>query len=228
MNPKVLYEDNHLLAVDKPFGMPAQGDETGDLSCLDWAKQYIKDKYNKPGEVFLGLLHRLDRPVGGVILFARTSKAASRMSEMFRTRTIRKSYLAVTVAIPNPKSGELRHFLKKLPDKNIMKAYQKFQHASQEAVTRFEVLETQDDFALVRVSPETGRRHQIRVQMAAAGCGVVGDKKYAVTDFLPDKSIALLARKLEFPHPVKKEESIRIIADYPKGYPWELFREPLT
>lgn len=202
--------------------MPSQGDESGDLSCLDWAKQYIKEKYDKPGDVFLALLHRLDRPVGGVIAFGRTSKAASRMSDLFRKREIKKSYLAITEGIPNPEAGSLKHHLKKMPGKNIVRAYHKFQHGSKEAITHYQVLQKQGDRALLKIELETGRRHQIRVQLADNKTGIVGDKKYAITDFLPDKSIALFAHRLEFVHPVKKEP-VKIEAPYPSTGPWADF-----
>ncbi len=221
----ILYEDNHLLAVVKPFGMPSQGDETGDLSILDAGKLYLKEKYNKPGEVYLALLHRLDRPVGGVMVFAKTSKAAARLSAQFRDREINKEYLAITEQVPAEAEGKLLHYLRKLPDKNIVRAYIKPVHQSQEARLSYRVLSTQGSRALVTVSLETGRRHQIRVQMAAIGCTIVGDVKYGKSDFLPDKSIALFAWKLTVTHPITKE-ALTWNAPWPDTSPWRSFTAP--
>lgn len=217
----VLYEDNHLIAISKPFGMPSQKDNTGDLSASDWVMEYIREKYNKPGNVYVGLLHRLDRPAGGLLLLAKTSKAASRMSEMFQKRKIEKKYLILTQATPHPKSGRLEHFLGPVPGKvNIIRAHDKAGNNRKVAKLNYEVLKTQNKRALVEVNLETGRKHQIRVQMAKIGCGILGDGKYCQTPFLSDKSIALFAWKVKFLHPVRKEEWIEIEAPFPKSTVW--------
>ncbi|MEL6651825.1 MAG: RluA family pseudouridine synthase [Bacteroidota bacterium] len=203
--PEIIFEDNHLLAVNKPFGMLSQGDNTQDLSVFDWGKEYIRITYQKPGNVYLALLHRLDRPTGGLLLLAKTSKAAARVSKQFQERKVQKVYLALTENVPDPPTGSLQHHLKKLPDKNIMRAYRKSVHASKPASLDYRVLRSAKGKAIVEVRPKTGRRHQIRVQLASIGCTIRGDVKYGKTDFNPDKSICLFAHKLELLHPVKKE-----------------------
>ncbi len=186
--------------------MPSQGDASGDESIFDWAKAYIKDTYNKPGNVYVGLLHRLDRPTGGVIALAKTSKAAERISKQFQQRKVQKTYLAITEQTPSPKSGDLVHYLKKIAGKNIMRAYRKEVHASKIAKLSYQVLNTNGERALVEILPETGRRHQIRVQLASIGCVIKGDVKYGKSTFNPDKSICLLAHKLTLTHPTLKKE----------------------
>ncbi len=223
MEPKVLYEDNHLIAIDKPHCMPSQGDESGDLSALEWTTEYIREKYNKPGNVFCGLLHRLDRPVGGVMVFARTSKAAARMSALFRDRKIQKVYQAVVIAAPGQPYGQLEHYLGMVPGKNIARAYQKSGPERKLARLDYQLLKQSKGLALLEVIPQTGRKHQIRVQLASLGCGIVGDVKYADTDFLPDKSIALRAMGLSFQHPVRKDERVEIKAGPRNAWPWNLF-----
>jgi 23S rRNA pseudouridine1911/1915/1917 synthase len=201
--PKVLFVDNHLLIVNKPAGMPSQGDPTGDLSVIDWGKAWVKTTYNKPGEVYLGLLHRLDRPVAGVIAMARTSKAAARLSKAFQSREVQKTYLAVVHKRPAVEEGRLQHWLRKLPDKNIMRAYKNPGSGAQEAILTYRMLSTRKDgTSLLEVKPLTGRQHQIRVQLAAMGCNIVGDVKYGRSEFLPGGAIALLAHTLILPHPV--------------------------
>lgn len=218
----ILYEDNHLIAVNKPFCMPSQGDQSGDESVFDWVKEYIRITYNKPGNVYVGLLHRLDRPTGGVLLLAKTSKAAARVSKAFQERKVQKTYYAITEKIPAQTSGELKHFLKKLPQKNIMRAYNKPVHGTKPANLSYRVLRTQGQRALLEVMPTTGRRHQIRVQLASMGCTIQGDVKYGKTSFNFDKSIALLAQSLELAHPTKKEP-LRIEAPMPDNEIWSPF-----
>ncbi len=227
MKLQVLYEDNHLIAVVKPFGVPSQGDQTGDESMLDLVKAYVKEKYAKPGDVYLGLVHRLDRPVGGVMVFARTSKAAARLSEQFRDRETEKAYWAITERIPAEPGGQLIHYLKKLPDQNIVRAHSKQVHGSQEAKLAYEVLATREGRALLAVALETGRRHQIRVQLAASGWPIVGDVKYGKTEFLPDKSIALMARSLKVTHPVTKA-ALEWQAPWPDTAPWKDFQSAIS
>ncbi|MDX2285302.1 MAG: RluA family pseudouridine synthase [Bacteroidia bacterium] len=225
MNPDLLYEDNHVLALNKPFGMPSQGDETGDLNAFDWIKEYIRVQYQKPGNVYLALLHRLDRPAGGILLMAKTSKAAARLSEDFQQRRIRKRYLAVTERIPEPPAGELVHYVKKIADKNQVQAYRNPVHAAQLAQLIYEVRQTSGSRALVEVELITGRRHQIRAQLGAIGCPICGDVKYGRTSFLPDQSIALLARELTFTHPTTKQP-VTVRAPWPSGEVWSLWQEP--
>ena len=185
--------------------MPSQGDESGDESVFDWVKAYIKDTYQKPGNVYVGLLHRLDRPTGGVLALAKTSKAAERISKQFQQRKVEKVYVAITEQTPSPRSDELVHYLKKLAGKNIMRAYRKEIHASKVARLSYQVLQTKGERALVEIHPETGRRHQIRVQLASIGCVIKGDVKYGKSTFNPDKSICLLAKKLTLEHPTLKK-----------------------
>ena len=224
MQPQILYEDNHLIAVDKPHGMLSQGDVTGDQSIHEWTKEYIRKKYNKPGNVYLGLLHRLDRPVGGVILFAKTSKAATRMSEQFKKRKIQKIYRAIVVKAPAKPHGKLEHYLGMVLGKNIARAYRKPGPDRKQATLDYQVMQQTKSYTLLEIIPHSGRKHQIRVQLASMGCGIVGDVKYAETDFLPDKSIALRAYGLRFQHPVRKEERIEIISTTPNRAPWNSFQ----
>ncbi len=215
--PKVIYEDNHLIAVNKPAGMPAQEDISGDLCVFEWVKEYIRITYEKPGKVYLALLHRLDRPTGGIMLMAKTSKAAARVSQLFQRRQIHKSYLALTERTPKPLEGKLVHYLKPIPGKNIIRAYQKEVEDSKRAELNYQLICQTENGALLRVRPETGRKHQIRVQLSSIGCPIRGDKKYGATTFNPDKSICLLAHKLQFLHPTLKEE---IILEVPIPESW--------
>lgn len=221
----ILYEDNHLIAVNKPFGVLSQGDNTGDQSVVDWVTEYIRVTYQKPGNVYVALLHRLDRPAGGVLLLAKTSKAAARVSKQFQQKEPDKRYLAITERIPDPANSSLEHHVKKMPDKNIMRVYRKPIHASKPARLDYQVLATQGGKALVGVQLHTGRRHQIRAQLGSIGCPIVGDVKYGKTDFLPDQSIALLAYQLTLTHPVKKT-TVTITAPLPRQAPWHLFPQP--
>lgn len=206
--------------------MPSQGDDTGDLNVFDWAKEYIRITYNKPGNVYVALLHRLDRPTGGILMVGKTSKAAARLSEDFQQNEIQKTYYAITEKAPTPTEGELFHYLAKLPDKskNIVRAYDKQVFGAKPAKLTYQLLQTHNGKSLVEVQPHTGRQHQIRVQLASIGCVICGDVKYGKTNFLADKSIALLAKKIEFMHPVKKEKMTLEIALPKKGI-WELFEE---
>lgn len=216
----VLYEDNHLIAVQKPHGMLTQGDETGDANLLDEVKTLIKERDQKPGNVFLGLLHRLDRPVGGVVLFAKTSKGASRLSEQFRLHTIEKVYWAVVSPYhKNPEhsegsflaSGSLVQWLVKDERRNIVTPYDREVPGSQRAELSYKILRQAEDVALVEVRPKTGRSHQIRVAMASKLAPIVGDVKYGSKESL-DGNIALFARSLSFAHPISGER-MTVIAD---------------
>jgi 23S rRNA pseudouridine1911/1915/1917 synthase len=225
--PAVLYEDNHLLVLNKPARMPSQADSSGDLSIFDWGKEYIKIKYDKPGEVYMGLVHRLDRPVSGVLMLARTSKAATRMAAQFRDRKVRKVYHALVLSRPAQANGRLQHFVGKVPGQaNIMRAWPKPGEGRKEAILDYRVLAEKNGHTLLEILPLTGRKHQIRVQLAAIGCGIVGDMKYSKTPPLPDKSIALMASRLIFTHPVRKEEQMEIKANWPVHAPWDTFRDP--
>jgi 23S rRNA pseudouridine1911/1915/1917 synthase len=219
----IIYEDNHLLILNKPFCMPSQGDDTGDLNAFDWAQNYLRTTYKKEGNVYTGLLHRLDRPTGGILMLAKTSKAAARLSEDFQKNRIQKTYHAITEKIPAEIEGDLEHYLAKMADKNITKAYQKAVPGAKIAQLHYKVLKTQGERALIKVEPKTGRQHQIRVQLASMGCVICGDAKYGRTDFLPNKSIALLAKEIEFIHPTKKEK-MHISIEMPDSTPWNLFK----
>ena len=218
----VLYEDNHLLAINKPAGVLVQGDETGDEPLVEICKKYIKEKYKKPGEVFLGVVHRLDRPVSGVVVFARTSKALERMNELFRDRQTKKTYIAVVRQKPKETSGTLVHWLVKNEKTNKVTAFAKENKDGQRSELNYQLLKQQSGFCMLEINPITGRPHQIRVQLASIGCTIVGDLKYGDTKPNNDKSICLHARALTFVHPVKKE-TIVIEAPMPRGEVWNLF-----
>jgi 23S rRNA pseudouridine1911/1915/1917 synthase len=215
---EVLYEDNHLIAINKKSGDIVQGDKTGDAPLSDFVKAYIKKKYNKPGEVFLGTIHRLDRPTSGVVLYARTSKALTRMNEQFRNKEVQKTYWAVVDNAPPNTSGTLDNFLQKNEKQN--KSYVTKNKEGKHAVLDFKLLKKLDNFYHLEVKPQTGRHHQIRVQLANIGCIVKGDLKYGAKRSNKDASIHLLAQKLEFVHPVTKE-SISIIASAQKDSIWQ-------
>lgn len=221
-SPEILYEDNHVLALHKPAGMPSQADASGDLSAFDWTRQYIKQRYNKPGEAYAALLHRLDRPVGGVLLLAKTSKAATRLTDQFKDREVQKTYLAICERVPAQPQGSLQHYLAKLPGKNIVRAYDKPAYGAQLAQLDYELLEVQGTHSLLRVQPHTGRQHQIRVQLARMGCVICGDVKYGKTAFLPDASIALYAHQLQLAHPITKDP-LAFTAWPPTTAPWLAF-----
>ncbi|MSQ78180.1 MAG: RluA family pseudouridine synthase [Flavobacteriaceae bacterium] len=205
-NLRVIYEDNHLLAVNKPSGLLVQGDETGDIPLVDIAKDYLKKKYNKPGNVFCGVIHRIDRPVSGLVLMAKTSKALTRMNEQFKQRDIKKTYLALVSKKPLRDGGKLIHWLTKDTSKNISKAYNQERPDALRAELDYDVVSQSDKAYLLEVFPLTGRPHQIRVQLAAMGCPIVGDLKYGYPSPNSDASICLHALRLKFAHPVSLEE----------------------
>ena len=214
----ILYLDNHLIAVHKPSGMLTQSDESGEDSLMDRVKTWIKTEYEKPGNVFLGLVHRLDRPVSGVVLFARTSKAASRLSEQFRERRTKKVYRAVVQGTPKPESARLIHHIRK---EKTLKAtvFPRSATDAKQAELSYKIIETFKMASVVEVELVTGRFHQIRAQMAFAGHSVLGDVKYGAEKPLPGQEIALYACKLMFSHPVSKEE-INIQAAPPANWPY--------
>ena len=217
-----LYEDNHLLIVNKPAGVLVQADHTGDKTLTDFCKNYIKEKYKKPGAVFLNPVHRLDRPVSGIAVFGRTSKGLERMNKIFATRRVQKIYWAVVKNRPSQKKGKLVSWLKKDGHKNIVTAYSEPIDGAQKAETNFRLLGKLNDHYLLEVEPLTGRTHQIRVHLSEFGCPIKGDLRYGFPKPNPNKSINLHARKLFFEHPVKKE-SLIITAGLPNDQFWEQF-----
>ena len=204
----VLYEDNHLIAVKKEPGSIVQSDKTGDKTLAEEVKAYIKRKYKKPGDVFLGIVHRLDRPVGGVIVFARTSKALTRMNELFREKKISKTYWAIVEEKPPREDGQLVNWLKKNQEKNRSRAYDIEVKESKKAELTYRLMGRSKHYYYIEVHPKTGRHHQIRVQLAHLGCKIKGDVKYGAKRTNKDGSIHLFARSLSFIHPVKKEKLI--------------------
>ena len=223
--PEIIYEDNHLIVVNKPAGILTQGDSTGDTSLFDCTKEYLKTKYNKPGDVFLGLLHRLDRPVSGVICFARTSKAASRVSEQFRTKKTQKVYHAIIEGIPARKNAHLKNWL--ISTKGNKSSSSKItinkQNNAKQAELKYLVLKTHNNQSLVEIELLTGLKHQIRAQMAFIGTPISGDFRYSPKSFTPQKinnghAILLHARKLSLIHPTKKDE-LTFTASYPNYFP---------
>lgn len=218
----VIFEDNHLIAINKPAGALVHGDETGDTTLSDLVKEYIKVRYNKPGDVFLGVIHRLDRPVSGVVVFARTSKALVRMNKMLQEKEIQKKYIALVENRPESLSGELVHYLFKDETKNIVKAYASKKSGTKEAVLQYIQKGELDGKVLLEVKPITGRPHQIRTQLSKIGCPIIGDLKYGASYNLQDKSIALHCKEMSFIHPVKNE-AISIEAAVPQKFPWNIF-----
>jgi 23S rRNA pseudouridine1911/1915/1917 synthase len=218
----ILYEDNHLIAVYKRPTDLSQSDKTGNSTLVSEVKKYIAEKYNKPGNVFLGIIHRLDRPVGGVILFARTSKSLERLNEMFRAREVRKTYLAIVKERPPEDEAVLNHFLKKNEKQNKTYVYDNEVKGSKKATLSYRLAGRSDRYFLLEIELHSGRHHQIRAQLAKIGCPVKGDLKYGYPRSNEDGSISLFARRLEFNHPVSKEK-ISITSQFPEGDVWKLF-----
>ena len=200
---KVLYEDNHIIVVIKPYNIPSQSDKTNDIDMLSLVKEYIKEKYQKPGNVYVGLVHRLDRPVGGIMVFAKTSKAASRLSESIRNKSFSKTYLAVVNGKFEKQNGILENYLWKDEALNMSKVVSKDKKGAKLARLTYEVLAEKNDLSLVKINLETGRHHQIRVQFSNAGHSLYGDQKYGKDSM--GQQLALWAYRLEFKHPVKDE-----------------------
>ncbi|MBC7358483.1 MAG: RluA family pseudouridine synthase [Desulfacinum sp.] len=215
----VLYEDNHILGVYKPAGLLVQGDRTGDPCLLELAKRWIKEEYGKPGNVFLGLVHRLDRPVSGVLVFARTSKAAARLSRSFRERETVKEYLAVVEGRPKNPEATLVHHVRHVPGGST-RVTAGTHPAAQRASLRYRVLETEGSRSLLLVRLDTGRKHQIRVQLAAMGCPIAGDLRYGASKPLTNRQIALHARRISFPHPTRAS-MVEIVCPVPRQWPWD-------
>lgn len=220
----IIYEDNHLLVVEKPVNVLSQGDITGDKDLLTMLKEDIKIRYSKPGNVYLGLVHRLDRPVGGTMVFARTSKAASRLSEQIRNRTFNKEYLAVVHGRPNPDTGRLEHYLLKNEKRNIVKVISgdARETRGKKAILEYSTLAVKDNLSLVHINLLTGRYHQIRVQFSAIGNPLFGDKKYGQEYNKAGQQIALWSYKIRIKHPVRKHEMC-FQSNPPDEYPWNLF-----
>ena len=214
----VIYEDNHILVVNKAAGLLVQGDQTGDESLVDIAKRYIKDKYQKPGNVFLGLVHRLDRPTSGVIVLARTSKALTRLNQQFKDRLTKKVYRAVVSGSPEPKA-RLEHFLRKNSSQNKSFHYPKNTLNTKHAILRYRYIEQLRSYHVLEIELETGRHHQIRVQLAAVGLHIKGDLKYGAKRPNQNGSIHLHAQSLALAHPTTKEE-MKFIAPYPDDVIW--------
>ena len=221
-NIEVLHEDNHTIVINKRSSDIVQGDKTGDEPLVDKVKKYIKEKYNKPGNVFCGVVHRLDRQTSGVILFARTSKALPRLNEQFREKTTRKVYWAVVENMPENKTGKLVHFLKKNEKQNKSYASKTETEGSKKAILNYTWKLSSDKYHLLEIELETGRHHQIRCQLATMGCIIKGDLKYGAKRSNKDGSIHLHARELEFTHPTTKEQ-IKVTAPVPKEPLWEFF-----
>ena len=209
---EVVYEDNHIIIVNKKSGEIVQGDKTGDRPLSDIVKDYIKEKYAKPGAVFLGVVHRLDRPVSGLVVFARTSKALSRLNKMFAEGEVHKTYWAITKNAPRCSEGTLTHWLVRNEKQNKSYAYDQEKPNAKKAILKYRVLSHSDNYSLLEVNLMTGRHHQIRCQLAAMGCPIKGDLKYGAPRSNSDGSISLMSRRVEFVHPVSKDT---IIAEAP-------------
>ena len=216
---KVVYEDNHIIIVNKHSGEIVQGDKTGDKPLSDTVKEYIKQKYNKPGNVFLGVVHRLDRPVSGLVVFAKTSKALSRLNDMFRTGDVHKTYWAVVKRRDIAMEGTLTDWLTRNERQNKSYAHEREVPGAKKAVLKYKVRAVADNYMLIEVTLLTGRHHQIRCQLAHMGCPIKGDLKYGAPRSNPDGSISLLSRRVEFVHPVSKE-NIVAYADVPDDRLW--------
>lgn len=213
---RVLFEDNHCLAVDKPAGVLTMGDRTGEPTLVDAAREYLKRKYHKPGNVFVGVVHRLDRPVSGVVLFARTSKAAGRLSEQFRLRSVEKTYLALVEGTVAPAEGLLKDRLLKDRERNVVEVLDADDQGGQACVLSYRRLQRWGRLTLVEVRPQTGRSHQIRVQLAARGWPIVGDRKYGSKTSIAG-FIGLHAASLTFQHPVSRQP-VTVSADLPEAW----------
>ena len=217
---EVVYEDNHIIIVNKRPGEIVQGDKTGDEPLSETVKKYLKEKYQKPGNVFCGVAHRLDRPVWGLVVFAKTSKALARLNEMFRDGKVRKTYWAVTRNRPPKQSDRLVHYITTTERNNKSYASLQPKKGAKEAVLSYSLIGASDRYNLLEVNLETGRKHQIRVQLSAVGCPIKGDLKYGDKRSNPDGSISLQAHRIEFEHPVSHEH-IDVTAPVPEDNLWQ-------
>lgn len=218
----VVYEDNHIIVVNKTSSEIVQGDKTGDIPLSETVKQYLKEKYQKPGNVFVGVTHRLDRPVSGLVVFAKTSKALSRLNEMFKNSEVKKTYWAIVKECPRELEGELVHYLVRNEKQNKSYAYDKEVPDSKKAILHYRLIARSQNYNLLEVDLKTGRHHQIRCQLAKMGCPIKGDLKYDFARSNPDGSICLHARRISFIHPVSKEQ-IDLEAPVPPGSLWNGF-----
>ncbi len=219
-NLQVLYEDNHIIVVNKRAGDIVQGDKTGDMPLSDIVKHYIKDKYNKPGNVYLGTVHRLDRPTTGLVIFAKTSKVLPRLNKLFLEKSIQKTYWALVKQAPSPPKATLTHWLRKNPKNNKSTAHPKAGKDCKKAILHYTTLKQLDHYTLLEIQLETGRHHQIRSQLSSIGCPIKGDLKYGFNRSNKDASISLHARHITFIHPVKKEP-VNITAPLPNTPAWK-------
>lgn len=222
MQIDILYEDNHLLVVNKPINMPVQADDSGDLDLQRALKDYLIKEYNKPGEAFLAIVHRIDRPVGGAIIFAKTSKAAARLSDQMRRRAIKRSYYAVCYGSPKKTAGQLVDYIAKNHQENKSYIVKKDAPHAQKAILNYQLLDANHHYSLLKIDLETGRPHQIRAQFAHMGHPLYGDQKYGQEFTKPGEQIALWACELSFKHPTK-DEIIHISSQPPRVEPWTQF-----
>lgn len=223
-NLKVLYEDNHIIIVNKRAGDIVQGDKTGDQPLSEVVKEYLKEKYNKPGNVYLGVVHRLDRPTTGIVVFSKTSKALPRLNKLFSDKDAKKTYWAIVKNPPPKPQDTLIHWLKKNPKNNKSYAHIKEVDSGKKAILHYQLLKSLDNYYLLEVELETGRHHQIRVQLANIGCPIKGDLKYGFDRSNKDASIHLHARQLQFVHPVSNE-NINVIAPLPIDPVWDACKD---
>lgn len=216
LESQIIFEDNHLLVINKKAGQLVQGDKTGDLSLLDLIKNFIKKRDQKPGNVFLGLVHRIDRPTSGLVIYAKTSKALSRLTQMVKNHEVKKTYWAIVAKETIPQSQRLVHYLQKNEKTNKATVFIKPTDKAKESVLNYQIIKTLDNYQLLEIDLETGRHHQIRAQLSKIGVPIKGDLKYGAPRSNPDGGISLHARKLEFEHPVTKEK-VEIVAPVPEN-----------
>lgn len=221
---EVVYEDNHIIIVNKQSGEIVQGDKTGDEPLSETIKKYLKEKYAKPGNVFLGVVHRLDRPVSGLVVFAKTSKALTRLNDMFRNGEVHKTYWAIVKQRPAEEEKILENYLVRNEKQNKSYAYDKEVKNAKKAILHYKMIGCSDNYSLLEVDLKTGRHHQIRCQLAHMGCPIKGDLKYGFPRSNPDGSICLHARRVQFTHPVSKE-TIDVTAPVPAGNLWSCFKD---
>ncbi len=221
---EVLFEDNHLIAINKSVADIVQSDKTGDLSLEEKLKKYIKEKYKKPGNVFLGVVHRIDRPVSGVVLFSKTSKALTRLNQMFKEKEVKKTYWAIVKNKPPKNNDTLIHYLKRDAKKNKTFAYDKEIKDSKQAILSYKIIDESEKYFLLEIDLQTGRHHQIRSQLAKIDCPIRGDLKYGYPRSNENGGINLHSRSIEFRHPVTKE-TLKIVADPPDDKLWNYFKE---
>lgn len=223
----VIYEDNHIVVVSKAVGEIVQADKSMDTSMEDDLKRYIKEKYHKPGEVFLGTVHRIDRPVSGLVLFARTSKALIRLNEMFQDKRIQKIYWAIVKEIPKETEGTLIHYIVRNNKVNKSFCYNKEVPNSKKCILHYHLIASSERYHLLEIELETGRHHQIRAQLSSIGCPIKGDLKYGFPRSNPDGGICLHSKRLSFVHPIKNENMV-FEADPPKGDIWNIFMDNIS